>query len=362
MSRIAFRADVSPAIGMGHLMRCLSLSRRMDVSGGCVLVTKSDDRNDGMVAPVENEGWVIERLASNLSDEMDAEATAATADRVGADLVVTDLCSRAFIDRPYRLSAYHAALRKNLTQPLLTIEDCRMLSFTSDVAVVPYECGNGRLADRAVAACRLYAGAEFYICDDRLALWREQRVIRPRAERILVALGGSDPLGIAIVVAGALGDASEEEYDVRVVIGHGLDACQRAKLEGIAVAHQGIDTIDFSDDIGEHLIWADIAILGEGLIRFEAAITGTPSITISQFEHDSDVLKRFYAAGTTDYLGAAQALTPDQIRAKISDLARDPEQRRKQSEAGMKLYDGKGSERIAAIAARMISGPKGLPC
>lgn len=358
MNRIAFRADVSPLIGMGHLMRCLSLSRQMDVSDGCVLITRSDDRVEETVAPAEDAGWDIDQLSSGLTDKEDAAATAATAARVGADLVVTDLCSRDFIERSDRLSKYHIALRENLTQPLLSIEDCRMHSFTSDVAVIPYDCGDNGLAERAIPGCRVHAGTEFYICDNRLASWRNRRVIRPRGSKILVALGGSDPLGIAIDVATALSASPEGQYQVRVIIGHGLDADQRMQLQRIANAHESIETVDFCDDIGQQLIWADIAVLGEGLIRFEAAITGTPSITISQFEHESDVLERFYATGTTVYLGPAHTLTPDRIRSSIAALARSPKKRRNQSEAGMKIYDGKGIDRIAAIAAQMTSGSK----
>ena len=86
-------------------------------------------------------------------------------------------------------------------------------------------------------------------------------------------------------------------------------------------------------------------------MRFEAAITGTPSITISQFEHDSDVLARFYAAGTTRHAGLGASLEPGNCRMGSESLAQDPKHRRDQMQRGMALYDGLG----AAAAFRRSS-------
>tara|TARA_R110000868_G_scaffold7354_4_gene40009 strand:- start:22762 stop:23844 length:1083 start_codon:yes stop_codon:yes gene_type:complete len=357
MNRVAFRADVSPKTGMGHLMRCLALAHSIEPSGGCVLITRPDDRLDDMIAPAEAAGWDIRLLDPGLTDAADAAATGEAVQRAQVDLVVTDLCSRSFIDSPKRLSVYHEMLCSRIGPPVLSIEDCRMESFASDVAVIPYECGDPCIADRAAPGCRVFAGPEFYIGDTRLSFWRAKRVIRAAATKILVVVGGSDPLGVAVDVARALSAVPDSGLEVRVIAGHGLDPERRVELRTLCDIHPMLEMIDFVQDIGEHLVWADLAVLGEGLVRFEAAITGTPSITISQFEHHSDVLERFFSLGTTTYLGPAHALTPDSIIAGIRKLALAPDQRRSQSETGMKIYDGMGCERIAAIAAQLSAPP-----
>lgn len=343
-------------------MRCVALARGIDFRGENVLITRPDDRVSDAIGPAKKAGWKVEILEPDLSDTDDAAATALVAGEFGAEIVVTDLCSRVFIDQPDRLVRYHRALCHNLSLPVISIEDCRMSGFGSDLAVVPYNCGDPGIADRADPGCTVLVGADYYICDQRLAAWRTQRMIRPKASRILVALGGSDPLGIAVDVALALSDLPAHAYEVRVIAGHGLDVDQRQRLRDICKTTPGFEEIAFADDIGGHLLWADLAVLGEGLIRFEAAITGTPSVTISQFEHESDVLKRFYAARTTEYLGPAPSLTPDQIRSGIVNLADAVEQRQRQSEAGMKLYDGKGSERIAKAAMQLMGEAEHCPC
>ena len=347
---------------MGHLMRCLSLASKMNPDEKHVLISRPDERFSDTIGPAENVGWDVIVLAPRLTDAEDAAATATAAGEVGAGIIVTDMCSRAFIDKPDRLVRYHRTLRQKISLPVLSIEDCRMLGFGSNLAVVPYDCGDPDIAARADPDCRVLAGAEYYICDERLASWRIHRVVRPEASRILVALGGSDPLGVAVDVALALRDLPTGSYEVRIVAGHGLDIGQRQRLQKICETSPGFEEIAFADDIGSHLVWADLAVLGEGLIRFEAAITGTPSVTISQFEHESDVLKRFFAAGTTKYLGPAQNLTSEQIRTGIVDIAEAVEQRQIQSETGMKQYDGNGSARIAQVSEVLLRESEERQC
>lgn len=354
MKRVVFRADVSPFVGLGHLIRCMSLSENLEGVDDFVLITRPDDRVGDVTKPAHDAGWQIKSLTPDLSDQGDALATSLIAQEEGADLVVTDLCSRAYLDKPGRLAAYHNHLRDQLSQPLLSIEDCRMTEFTSDVAIVPYDCGTGTTLNRAGPGCRVFAGTEFYICDKRLAEWRKARVVRDNASRILVAVGGSDPLGVAAQVGQALSAQPGKGYEVRIIAGHGLNPDRKAGLRQLCIAHPEFRMIEFASDIGEHLIWSDIAVLGEGLIRFEAAITGTPSVTISQFEHESDVLNRFYAVGTTDYLGPASSLGAEELRSGIAQLAESRDRRLKQSEIGMKRFDGNGVGRVAAIAAEMV--------
>ena len=355
---IVFRADVSKKLGLGHAVRCLAIAHAMDETGPFYLVARGDPDVIEVLPGQMSAHWEVTLVPPAADDKEDARITAAVALDNDADLTISDLCSAAYIEEPNRLSGYHLNLKAENAAPVLSIEDCRMSAFTSDVAIIPYDCGDPSIVDRGAHGSRVFAGPEYYICDPQIVRARSARNIQDAATRILIVIGGSDKEAGSLKIAKALQAETSWRPELRIIAGRGLTADQKNQLANICAETPDFHLIEFTDNIADHLVWADLAVVGEGLIRFEAAITGTPSVTISQFEHDSDVLYRFYSAGTTQYLGPAHSLEPSEIAYGIRSLAQDPERRRNQMQRGMTLYDGLGTERLSAIVQSLIKGEK----
>jgi spore coat polysaccharide biosynthesis predicted glycosyltransferase SpsG len=98
--------------------------------------------------------------------------------------------------------------------------------------------------------------------------------------------------------------------------------------------------------MAELFLWADLSITGEGFVKYEAAITGTPNLMISQFDHDSLPIQSFLKIGSAKYLGPGENLSEHDIAAAIDTLLNDFEARSALSKAGKKALDGRGIERI----------------
>ena len=355
---IVFRADVSKKLGLGHAMRCLAIAHEMHETGPFCLVARGNTEVLEVLPGEMSDQWAITLVPPAADDREDARITAAVALELDAELIISDLCSTAYIEEPNRLSGYHLDLKSENAATVLSIEDCRMTAFSSDIAVIPYDCGDPSIADRASHGSRVFAGPEYYICAPQIIRARHTRNIRDEATRILIVIGGSDKEGGSLKIAKALQNETSWRPELRVIAGRGLTAEQKYELEEICTRLPDFHLVEFTDSIADHLVWADLAVVGEGLMRFEAAITGTPSITISQFEHDSDVLARFYAAGTTQYLGSVHSLEPAEIADGIRSLAQDPKHRRDQMQRGMALYDGLGAARLSAIIQSLIESKK----
>jgi len=86
--------------------------------------------------------------------------------------------------------------------------------------------------------------------------------------------------------------------------------------------------------------------LGEGLVKCEAAIVGTPSIIITQFDHDSKPLVDFFKIGCSRHLCVADDISKVNVPKAILDILNNYEVRQKMSEAGIDYFDGKGAIRI----------------
>src|SRR4051812_29360547 len=87
--RLLIRADASPAIGTGHIMRCLALTQAWQDSGGeAVLVTA--ENLDGLHDRVEAEGLMVHRLSATPGGHEDVRDTTALARETGSDWIVID--------------------------------------------------------------------------------------------------------------------------------------------------------------------------------------------------------------------------------------------------------------------------------
>ena len=96
------------------------------------------------------------------------------------------------------------------------------------------------------------------------------------------------------------------------------------------------------------MLWADIAITGDGLTKYETAVTGTPSIMLSTAGSAKALNLEFERARTTQHLGDGGVVSVETIAEATRQLMSDVARRRKMSENGRAMVDGAGIERIFA--------------
>jgi spore coat polysaccharide biosynthesis predicted glycosyltransferase SpsG len=112
--------------------------------------------------------------------------------------------------------------------------------------------------------------------------------------------------------------------------------------------HGKYSLVEQNSNMANTMMWADLAITGDGLTKYETAVTGTPNITISHPRSDEAIHREFVKAGTTIFLGNGCLIENSELEGKIRDLLHDYQLRFTLSKNGKALVDGKGLERIIA--------------
>lgn len=342
---VLFRTEASEALGLGHLQRCMNFVDGLHVPVAPSLLLRTNSIGSHITKPLLSRGWNIYSL-SDTSVEADATQTIKIANQIGAKLVITDLCHREMLETPKRLIQYHHMLKELGDSFIVSIEDWRVEGFASHLAIVPYPSPPGKLR-YSFCGCDLLAGLKYYICHYAFSeAWRIKRIISDKPRNILVCISGSDIKGVTIKVVKAIYALPYNDLNVHVVIGGGASSALKHSLESICSDSKYISLRYNVPNMAEEMIWADVGVIGEGLIKYEAAIAGMPSIMISQFDHDSVIMRQFKEYGTTWHIGSEDSITIDCIASCLMKLMSDYELRSTQSCSGKSAIDGHGIKRI----------------
>lgn len=350
-STALFRADGSSHLGMGHIMRCIAFAQGMDKLGvHPVFVIRDYDQK--ITDLIRHYGYDVETIPHDSSFVEDVDLTLEFATRYSATLIITDLSNKDILANLDECSRYLEIL-KSTPKFLVAIdglgEDCvsNKIPITFDIVIIPYY-GAENKDYKIYPTTKLLVGPAYFIFrKEFIEAAKVSREIKRDAQNILVTMGGSDPLNVTIKIAKALNMLDKRTLNLRLVIGAGFKASVKQELERILKSFKGnYKIIVGSDNMAELMLWSDLAITCGGLTKYEAAVTGTPSIIISQVDNEAELSKEFEICGTALHLGLISEVDEADIVKAIEKLLNDYALRSQMSKRGKNMVDGKGVERI----------------
>ena len=161
--------------------------------------------------------------------------------------------------------------------------------------------------------------------------------------KILVCFGGSDPHGVTARLAPALFDGP---WHTTVVLGAG----SRMSTDGWPA-----ETLRDPPDLPARLARCDVALLGAGTMKFEAACLARPAILVAAADDQLRVGEVYARTGAAEWLGDGRTIDPGVVRAAVERLVGDASAREAMSRKGRALVDGEGAARVAAAIAAVIT-------
>jgi spore coat polysaccharide biosynthesis predicted glycosyltransferase SpsG len=155
--------------------------------------------------------------------------------------------------------------------------------------------------------------------------------------RVLICFGGSDPHDVTARLGAAI--AADARWSLDLVVGP--DYRGAAEADGLAVLRE-------PPDLAELLAAADVAILGAGTMKFEAAALGTPAILVAAAEDQVPVGPPFAATGAAAWAGDGRDMDPSGLVELLAALVLDPDRRAEMARRGPAVVPGDGARRIVA--------------
>lgn len=357
-----FRADASVQIGLGHVMRCLSLADALrNQSCESIFVTRE---HPGHVIPtILRRGHRVVALPGCTGQPYGSHPSAPRhADWLGADwrddaeatravLRASDAC--CLIVDHYALDA---AWQESVIQPgtqLVVLDD---LADRPHLANLLLDQNSGRLkldyAGLVPVSCDLRIGPAHALMRREFALLRSKALNRretlERPATLLITLGGADKDNVTNIVLGALTKVPAA-LGLIVTVVMGASAPHLSAVRDVARAMSiPIEVVADATDMAQRIMSADLCIGAAGSSTWERCCLGLPTLQVVLAENQMVVAKALEDVGGSIALPFPSR--PEFVGALTKGLERlfVSAQYRAVARTASSLTDGRGAQRLAA--------------
>ena len=322
-----------PQMGFGHLKRCMILAEELRDHMRSFFILRPEDQWSGSL--LDEHGFEYQNL--DFSDFRIDPAIRLTA-------ILIDTRISAGLDTFIRTA------REN-DVPVLSLHDMGLNPLNSDIAV---DCSIAASARGKLPAHITFTGSLYTVLDPAFRELREKPLrVGKEINSIFVSLGGGNAReyfsrvldGLRFWAAGI--DREIEVVGMRGFVEWGQDDFNKDTLRPLNFRWESGQAAGFIRD-------SDLAITAGGISAYEVLCSGVPLLALSWDQLQQTAIDRMEENGCCINLGIGDELTPEFLTGLLEKLDKDADLREKMAYLGMKIIDGRGSERVAAIIRRTI--------
>lgn len=314
--KFVFRVDASLQIGMGHVMRCLTLAEELAQSGHqCTFVIRAHEghpdrliKGRGFHVVLMNVPSSIDTIPRNggLEDyrswlgvpwEQDAAETLPVLEHLKPDWLIVD---------HYALDARWERRMAPLVARTMVIDDLANREHQCDVLLDQNLGRSGSDYDLLVPEeCLRLIGPAYALLRPEFARLREcslARRTKPELGRILISMGGIDRTNVTGRVLSALADIDlpgDVEFDI--VLGSSAPHLQEVRARAASMRYCSSVTID-ANDMAERMCKADLSIGAAGSTSWERCCLGLPTFLVVTAPNQGSVAGALKSAGAVEII------------------------------------------------------------
>lgn len=331
--RVVVVTHSGPRVGLGHLRRCLTLGHALRHRNAETTFVLGPDP-DGL-ATARTRGFTVQALGNHGR----ADIVAAIAAFRDVGVIVAD---------SYDLTADDFRALRALA-PLVVIDDIADRQLPADAI------WNGGIqgesmdyASRTDKGTRLLLGPRYALLASEYR-GLPARVVCDEVSRVLVTVGGADPVGAMSMLYRAVRRALPA-VEVDIALGPYVAPPEDALVSGpLVTLHKAPPTLF------PLIQRADLAVTAGGQTTYELAASGTPAVVVYNADNQRPQVLEFERRGTLRCGGDVRlgATTADAVARAIRELAHDARERRTMAGNGAACLDGEGAARTAAAVLEL---------
>ena len=352
--KIVFRVDSSVRMGMGHLIRCLTLAETLQKRGAQIrficrehagsLITLLQQKAIPVTvlpAPATNVAVRSEDYSVwlGVTQTVDAEQTIEALDGDQPDWLVVDHYGLGF--------DWEQQLRPHVSK-LLVIDDLANRRHECDILLDQnYSTeGNRHYASLVTDNCKLLVGPRYALLHSEYTTYRKTLHARDgQVKRVLVFFGGSDSHNMTGLTLEALSQTELRHLEVDVVIG--ANNPHRKMIERAAAERPQTRIYGPRPHLADLMTQADLAIGAGGATTWERMCLGLPTVVISIAENQRPASEALIESQLIYYAGHFTDIKTDYLTQLLHRLSHDAERLAELGTQNQLQVDGLGVLRLA---------------
>ncbi len=337
------RADGNEKIGMGHIMRCLTIAEALRRQGAEVLFLTADEKP---VKLIEERGFAA-KILFTYYDEMEVELPQLLSIFMGDGGSTQQEKPKILVDSYFVTEFYLRNL--GLSAKVILMDDEKRAVYSCD-GLVNYNIYGKTLGyeEEYPSKTRLFLGCGYMPLREQ---FRDRSYeVRDKAEHVLLTTGGGDGCHMALAVAGRL---LREEWEKTGLTWHivcGPYQPDTEELEKLAAKSGMLQIHKNMTDLSGLMENCDIAVSAAGSTLYELCSIGVPTVGFYFAENQRKNMEAF--GKLTPVMNAGDfSVYPERvldfILKEVEILCGEKELREKISRAMRSIVDGKGADRLA---------------
>jgi UDP-2,4-diacetamido-2,4,6-trideoxy-beta-L-altropyranose hydrolase len=324
-----FRCDASPAIGAGHVTRCLALAEALVEADWSV--SFAVEHETVATVPTIATGCDLQELDGEPKDE---PASLRRQFPDGVDLLVVDHYGRDV--------SFERACR-GWARRILVMDDGTGRQHDCDLLVDAAASEQAIYAGCVPATTRMLLGPPHALIRQAFVTRRESALQRRdgrAVNEILLSFGAADPQNANAVALEAL-DCFVDDISVIVAM-----SSLSPQVKEVRRRLRGRAQLALDADMAQLMTEADLAVGAAGVSAFERAALGLPSILVTLADNQRGVAEILTGVGAAVDGGKLGRDFAPRLRRLARELVDDPAARIRIAEAANQFVDGRGAQRL----------------
>ena len=312
---IIFRVDSSTDIGIGHMMRCLTLAgnlKKQYTQLRILFISRDLDGNINNI--VEKNGYGLCLLPREHKKYKLQDYEKWLSVPKGMDVVQTikflegEEISLLVVDN-YALDYKWENIVRPFVKAILVIDDLANRIHECDF-LLDQTYGNnvGHRYDGLVPKkCKLFLGIEYVLLRDGFYRQRKLCQVRRQIQRILVFYGGSDDTHETIKVLKGLQKLKQSSYKIDVVVGS--SNIQKKQIEQMCKRLKKVTYYCQVNNMEDFIANADIALGASGGNTWERCALGLPAVVTITAGNQKEIALQVEKTGAIKVIGCSYDLS-----------------------------------------------------
>jgi UDP-2,4-diacetamido-2,4,6-trideoxy-beta-L-altropyranose hydrolase len=358
--KIAVRVDASVHIGVGHVMRCLTLADSLQRQGAEVsFICRAHKGN--LIQYIKDKGYIVYPLefsdkvfsgdGSGTLAHMNWLGTTQNNDAKDCQSAMEALCPDWLIVDHYALDFRWHNQFKEKYKKLMVIDDLADRKHDCDLLL---DQTFGRKEKDYVGfvphGCKLLLGTNYALLRPEFPQWREyslQRRVKSELKNIIISMGGIDQNNLTGQVLEVLKTCTlPQEVTITVILGAATPNIDMVKL--LAVTMPYVTNVKVNvENMAELMTNADLAIGAAGSTTWERCCLGLPSIQLVVAVNQMLIAKNLREACVIEYIENLSDL-PVKLNETVKKF-------KKLSLLSSMVTDGDGSKKVCDYMISNVS-------